>query len=122
MLRNQQNKLKTTRTSKVRAHDSIETKMFSILKEFCIELSSYHGGSLNGKDIKKVMNNACHIFNTFLAIFIGGEEANLRAVGRQHQRFMTAVWRGVCFMGRSIFISEDNQSSGSRNENLPIVC
>jgi hypothetical protein len=87
-LHNQQNKLKTMRTSKVRAHDSIETKMFSVLKELGIELSSYHGGSLNGKDIKKVMNNACHIFDTFSTIF---KEGNLHAVRCQHQRFMPAV-------------------------------
>jgi hypothetical protein len=32
-LRNQQNKLKMMRASKVRAHDNIEMKMFSVLKE-----------------------------------------------------------------------------------------
>jgi len=31
---------------------------------------------LNGKDIKKVMNNACHIFNTFAAIFKEGKRPN----------------------------------------------
>ncbi len=30
-----------------------------LLKEIGVELSSYHGGSLNGKDIKKVMNSQC---------------------------------------------------------------
>jgi hypothetical protein len=43
--------------------------MFKVLKEIGVELSSYHGGSLNGKDIKKVMNNATHLFNTFATIF-----------------------------------------------------
>jgi hypothetical protein len=43
-LHDQQNKLKTMRTLKVRAHDSIETKMFSVLKELGVELSSYMGG------------------------------------------------------------------------------
>ncbi len=56
-------------------------KCSTVLKEVGVELSSYHGGSLNGKDIKKVMNNACHIFDTFLIIFKGGEEAKLCAVG-----------------------------------------
>ncbi len=36
-------------------------------------MSSYHGGSLNGKDIKKVMNNASHIFDQFAAIFKEGK-------------------------------------------------
>jgi hypothetical protein len=76
-LHNQKNKLKTLRTSKVRGQDSIETKMFPVVKELGVELSSYHGGSLNGKDIRKVMNNACHIFNTFATtIFKEGKSPN----------------------------------------------
>ncbi len=43
---------------KVGGQHSIEAKIFSVLKEIGVELRSYHGGSLNGKDIKKVMNNA----------------------------------------------------------------
>jgi hypothetical protein len=35
---------------------------FEVLKEIGVELSAYYGGSLNGKDIKKVMNNATHVF------------------------------------------------------------
>ncbi len=38
-----------------------------------MELSSYHRGSLNRKDIKKVMNNASHIFDKFAAIFKEGK-------------------------------------------------
>jgi hypothetical protein len=41
------------KTLKMRAQGSIEKKMFSILKLIGVELSSYHGGSLNGKDIKR---------------------------------------------------------------------
>jgi hypothetical protein len=44
-----------------------------VSKEIGVELSSYHGGSLNGKDIKKVMNNASHIFDQFAAIFKEGK-------------------------------------------------
>jgi hypothetical protein len=40
-----------------------------VLKEIGVELSSYHGGSLNGKDIEKVMNNATHLFDEFASIF-----------------------------------------------------
>ena len=55
---------------------SIEMKSVSVLKEIGVELSAYHGGSLNGKDIKKVMNNACHIFDRFSTIFKGGKRPN----------------------------------------------
>jgi hypothetical protein len=42
--------------------------MFKLLKDIGIELSSYHGGSLNGMDIKQVMNNAAHIFEELLVV------------------------------------------------------
>jgi hypothetical protein len=67
-LADKQAKLKEMRQTKVRGQQSTETKVFKVLKEIGVELSSYHGGSLNGKDIKKVMNNASHIFNQFAAI------------------------------------------------------
>ncbi len=69
----QQTKLKEMRRAKVKGQQSIETKIFHVLKEVRVELSSYHGGSLNGKDIKKVMNNDSHIFDKFAAIFIEGK-------------------------------------------------
>ena len=54
----QQTKLKDMRRAKVRGQHRIETKILCVLKEIGVELSSYHGESLNEKDIKKVMNNA----------------------------------------------------------------
>ena len=63
MVSDQQLKLNAIRTLKVKDQGSIEMKIFSVLKEIGVVLSAYHGESLNGKDIKKVMNNACHIFN-----------------------------------------------------------
>jgi len=68
-----QTKLKEMRQGKVTGQQSIETKVFKVLKVIGVELSSYHGGSLNGKDIKKVMNNASHIFDQFTSIFKGGK-------------------------------------------------
>jgi hypothetical protein len=76
MLRDRMEKLKTMRTSKVKDQQSIETKIFRVLKEIGVELSSYHGGSLNGKDIRKVMTNACYVFDTFATIFKGGKRPN----------------------------------------------
>ena len=67
-------KLKVLRMNKVKGQLSIETKDFKVLKDIGIELSSYHGGSLNGKGIKKVMNNASHVFNKFFLVFKEGRE------------------------------------------------
>jgi hypothetical protein len=65
----QLDKLKQIRSAKVKAPSSIETKMFKVLKTISVELSSYHGGSLNhDKDIKKVMNNATYVFDELLAL------------------------------------------------------
>ena len=72
-LTDHQAKLKEMWKAKVRGQQSIETKVLKVLKEIGVELSSYHGGSLNGKDIKKVMNNASHFFDQFAAIFMGGK-------------------------------------------------
>ncbi len=73
MLASQQGKLKEMQRAKVRGRQSIETKVFRVLKEIGVKLSSYHGGSLNGKDIKKVMNNVSHIFDQFAVIFQEGK-------------------------------------------------
>ncbi len=76
MVSDHQLKFKTMRTLKVKEQGSIETKIFCVIKEIGVELSAYHGGSLNGKDIKKVMNNACHLFDSFSTIFKGGKRPN----------------------------------------------
>jgi hypothetical protein len=44
-----------------------------VLKEIGVELSSYHCGSFNGKNIKKVMNNATFLFEAFAVIFKEGK-------------------------------------------------
>ncbi len=44
MVSDQQLKSKTMRILKVKAQGSIETKIFSALKEIGVELSSYHEG------------------------------------------------------------------------------
>jgi len=53
----------------VKGQQSIEIKIFKVLKDIGVELSSYHGGSVNDKDIKKVMINASHIFDNHSLIF-----------------------------------------------------
>jgi hypothetical protein len=68
-LAEQQTKLNEMRKGKVRRQSSIETKVFEVLREIGVELSSYHGGSFTGKDIKKVMNNATYLFDAFSVIF-----------------------------------------------------
>ena len=64
-LADQQAKLKEMWRAKVRGQQSIEMKVFKVLKEVEVKLRFYNGDSLNGKDIKKVMNNSSHTFVRF---------------------------------------------------------
>ena len=75
-LADQQLKLKAIETAKGKTECSVETKKFKLLKNVGIELSSYHGGSLNGKDIKKVINNSAHIFDELAVIMKEGKRPN----------------------------------------------
>jgi hypothetical protein len=96
------------RTSKVKDQQSIETKIFKVLKEIGVELSSYHGGILNGKDIRKVMTNACYIFDTFATIFKAGKrpncmlsDANINALCMQFCEVFV-LWDGAFSLARTI--------------------
>jgi len=109
MLRDQMEKLKTMRTSKVKDQQSIETKIFRVLKEIGVELSSYHGGSLNGKDIRKVMTNACYVFDTFAAIFKGGKRPNC-SLSDTHID-------ALCLQFREVFVLWDGAFSLARTIN-----
>ncbi len=53
ILADQQLKLKGMQSEKVKAQRSIEMRIFKVLKEIGVELSSYHGRCLNGKKYKK---------------------------------------------------------------------
>jgi hypothetical protein len=107
-LTDHQAKLKEMRKAKVRGQQSIETKVFKVLKEIGVELSSYHGGSLNGKDIKKVMNNASHIFDQFAAILKGGKREECLLADADidsmclHFREVYVLWDGAFSLARII--------------------
>jgi len=75
-LADQQLKLKAIETAKGKIEYSIETKIFKLLKNVGVELSSYHGVSLNGKDINMVMNNLVHIFDELAVIMKEGNRPN----------------------------------------------
>jgi hypothetical protein len=75
-LADQQLNLKAIETAKGKTEYSVKTNMFKLLKKVSVELSSYHGGSLNGKDIKKVMNNSAHIFGELAVIMKAGKRPN----------------------------------------------
>ena len=113
-LADQQNKLKLMRKAKVKEPDSIETKMFKVMKEIGVELSSYHGGSLNGKDIAKVMNNASHVFQAFATIFKEGKRPQCQLTDVDiddlclHFREVFVLWDGAFLLARTEHPTEQN--------------
>ena len=56
------------RSVRKRSQDGVENKLLSVLKSIGVELTRYHGGSLAGMDIKRVVANASHIFDEFAII------------------------------------------------------
>ena len=55
-------------SDRCRAGDGLEPKLFEVLRTIGVELTRYHGGSLNGKDIKTVTDNATYVFNEWSKI------------------------------------------------------
>jgi hypothetical protein len=94
-------KLKKVRSTKINSPYSIETKMFKILKTISVELSLYHGGSLNSKDIQKVMNNATYVFDQFASIFKEGKRRDCVLLEGEidtlclHFREVFVLWDGT---------------------------
>jgi hypothetical protein len=70
-----------------------------VLKDIGVELSSYHGGSLNGKDIKKGINNASHVFDCISVVFKEGK--------RDDCLLLDAEIKSLCFHFREVFVLLD---------------
>ncbi len=127
-LAKQQTKLNEMRKGKVRRQSSIETKVFAVLKEIRVELSSYHGGSFNGKDIKKVMNNATYLFDAFAVIFKEGKREMCLLSDTDidsmclHFREVYVLWDGAFLLARTVYTTNNDAETyqkvclGSRAE------
>ena len=64
--------LRTFRSNRRKSGEGLESKMFKLLREIGVKLTHYHGGSLNGKDIRKVTDNATYIFDQWALILKEG--------------------------------------------------
>ena len=57
--------------------DGIEAQLFKVLKDvYRVVVQAYHGGSLTGKDIQKVMANSGEIFSIFAQILKQNAKTN----------------------------------------------
>mmetsp|Transcript_18795 Transcript_18795/g.40722 ORF Transcript_18795/g.40722 Transcript_18795/m.40722 type:complete len:254 (-) Transcript_18795:64-825(-) len=62
-------KIMESKSTQRKAGDGIESQMFSVLKlKYGVTVQAYHGGTMTGKDIQKVMENASAIFALFANI------------------------------------------------------
>jgi hypothetical protein len=100
-LSDQQLKLKVMQMAKGKKEHSVERKMFKMLKDIGVELSSYHGESLNGKDIKKVMNNATYFFDELAVI--------IKAGNRPGSILSDAHVEALCLHFREVFVLWDGE-------------
>jgi len=78
-----------------------------VLKRIGVQLSRYHGGSLNGKDIKKVMDNAFFVFDEFATILkAGSRNGSLtpEKIDERCEEYKSAflLWDGAFSMARKI--------------------
>ena len=103
-----QKNLRALQLSKTKSATSLEMKLLKVLKKFGVEQSSYHGGSLNGKDIKKVMNNSSYLFDEFASILKSGKRSNcefsdddIDALCR-HFQSVFLLWDGAFSYARTI--------------------
>jgi hypothetical protein len=99
---------RTLQSSKAKSATSLETSIFKVLKGIGVEQSSYHGGSLTGKDIKKVINNLTYLLEQFKSILISrkrdGCELNNDDMEELCKHFHTVflLWDGAFAYARKI--------------------
>jgi len=103
-----QKNLRTLQSSKAKSATSLETSIFKVLKGIGVEQSSYHGGSLTGKDIKKVMNNSTYLFEEFASILKLGKRDDCEFSNDtidtlcQHYHTVFLLWDGAFASARKI--------------------
>ena len=67
--RNRGGKAERRKAKRKKAGDGIETAIFTVLREvYDVRIQAYHGGSLTGKDIQKVMVDSDDIFQIIAGI------------------------------------------------------
>jgi hypothetical protein len=107
-------KMGTYRSATKRIPHSIESLLYNEMKKKGIEIQSYHGGSLTGKDKKKVMNHEAELFDTFAGILKENrkegclfDDSDIDDLCSQF-RAVFLLWDGVFSYARKIDPTEDD--------------
>ena len=99
--------MRTGQSDRRRASEGIEPKLFELLRRIGVELTRYHGGSLNGKDIKTVTDNASFVFDEWCEILIkmkrpnSLEDSEIREKCEQFKSVFL-LWDGAFSVARTI--------------------
>jgi len=120
-------KLTEFRSTRKKSKDGIESQMLRVLKIIGVELTRYHGGSLAGMDIKKVIANASFVFDEFAKILKAGKKEDsvsdddIDEVCRQHKQLFV-LWDGAFAAARTINPTEEDHALYSRFVTAAVNC
>ena len=114
-------------SSKASSASSLEAGVSKILKRIGVEQSSYHGGSLYGKDIKKVMNNATYLFDKFSSLLLSGKRDDCELSDNvidslcQHFKLVLVLWDGEFSLLRKKNPMADNSQQYQQFVNAAVI-
>lgn len=96
------------RSSRKKSEDGMESKLLGVLRSIGVELTRYHGGSLAGMDIKKVISNASYVFDEFAKILVEYKRPDckvkdevIKRICAEH-KLSLLLWDGAFSAARSI--------------------
>ncbi|KAL7530713.1 LOW QUALITY PROTEIN: hypothetical protein ACHAWF_003482 [Thalassiosira exigua] len=117
------NKLKSVRSDRHKAGGGLEGKMSQVLKEIGVELTRYHGGKLNGKDIKTIIENA-----TYSGILVEGKrewcplsEDEIKSKVNEHP-WTFLLWDGPFLFARKVDPTTEDPEMFRRFVNATVDC
>ena len=114
LLTEKEKAFRSLQSSKATSPNSLESQVFKILKGIGVEQSSYHGGSLNGKDIKKVMDKAAYLFDKFSSILQAGKRDDCELDNKcidalcRYFKLVFLLWDGAFSLARKKYPSEED--------------
>ena len=84
-----------------------------VLKGIGVQLTRYHGGSLNGKDVKMVIDHSFSVFDEFATILKAGCNDSLtpEKIDQKCEEYKSAflLWDGAFAIARKIYPSVEDR-------------
>ena len=99
-----------------RKENGLESKMFKVLREIGVELTCYHGVSLNDNDIRNVTDNATYVFDQWALILKEGKREGCMlgpdAIVERCEEYKSAflLWDGAFSFARKVNLTSDDRA------------